>query len=73
MTVSLRLNDSEAALVKSFSEMNHITVSELFRSSVLSRIEDEYDLNAFDAAYAAYLEDPETFTLDQVEKELGLA
>lgn len=72
MTVSLRLSNAESALIKHYAEINHITVSDLFRTSVLSRIEDEYDLKAFDAAYASYLEDPVTYTLDEVEKELGL-
>lgn len=73
MTVSLRLNQAESALIKSYTEMNHISISELFRSSVLERIEEEYDLKSFDAAYAAFQEDPVTYTLDEVEKELGLS
>ena len=73
MTFSLRLNNAESALIKNYAEMNHITVSDLFRSSVLERIEEEYDLKAFDTAYAAYQEDPVTYTLGEVEKELGLA
>ena len=72
MTVSLRLSNAESALIKSYVEMNHITVSDLFRSSVLERIEEEYDLKAFDSAYTNFQEDPVTYTLDEVEKELGL-
>ena len=72
MTISLRLSDRESDLFKRYADMNGITVSELVRQSVLTRIEDEYDLQAYDRAMAAYLADPVTFSLDEVEKELGL-
>lgn len=72
MTISLRLNDEESALFKKYAEMNGLTVSELVRQSVLERIEDEYDLKAYEKAIADYKANPVTFTLDEVEEELGL-
>ena len=59
-------------LFKKYAEMNGITVSELVRQSVLQRIEDEYDLKAFEKAMADYLKNPVTYSLDEVEKEHGL-
>ena len=72
MTISLRLNDEESALFKKYAEMNGLTISELVRQSVLERIEDEYDLKAYEKAVADYKSNPVTFTLDEVEEELGL-
>ena len=72
MTVSLRLNESESMLIKKYAEINNISMSELIRQSVLERIEDEYDLELFKLAAAEYKKDPTTYTLDEVEKELGL-
>lgn len=72
MIISLRLNDREGDLFRRYAEMNGLTVSDLVRQSVMARIEDEYDLNAYDAAMAAYLADPVTYSLDEVERELGL-
>ena len=72
MTISLRLNDEESALFKKYAEMNGLTISELVRQSVLERIEDEYDLKAYEKAVADYKANPVTFTLDEVEEELGL-
>lgn len=72
MTISLRLNEEEAALMKSYAQMNGVTMSDLVRRCVLERIEDDCDLTAYRAAAAEYRADPETFTLDEVEKELGL-
>ncbi len=72
MTISLRLNDRESDLFKRYAEMNGITVSELVRQSVLARIEDEFDLQAYDKALAAYQADPVTFTHEEVKKMLEL-
>ena len=72
MTISLRLNDEDTKLIKKYSEINNISISDLFRQSVLERIEDEYDLECYNKAMAEYKNNPVTHTLDDVKKELGL-
>lgn len=72
MTISLRLNDEDTVLFKKYAELNGITVSELLRQSVIERIEDEYDLNVYKEAMAEFKKNPVTYSLDEVEKELGL-
>lgn len=72
MTISLRLNDEDTVLFKKYAELNGITVSELLRQSVIHRIEDEYDLNAYKEAMAEFKKNPVIYSLDEVEKELGL-
>lgn len=72
MMISLRLNDEDGALFKQYAEMKGVTLSELIRQSVLERLEDEYDLKAYEEAMAAYRENPVTYSLSEVEKELGL-
>ena len=72
MTISLRLNEADSMLFKKYAEMNGISVSELLRRSVLEHIEEEYDLQAYQEAIEEYRENPITYTLDEVEKELGL-
>ncbi|MCR4762902.1 MAG: DUF6290 family protein [Lachnospiraceae bacterium] len=56
MAISLRLDDAEAVLVRDYME----------------KIEDEYDLQAYEKAIAEYRSDPVAYSLDHVEKELGL-
>ena len=73
MTVSLRLNDSDSQLIKAYAEMNGISVSELLRKSVLERIEDEFDLKAYEKAMVAYRANPVTYSLEDVMKELELS
>lgn len=66
MTFSLRLNDNDSNLIKAYAEMHNLTISELFRQSVLDRIEDEHDLKAWNEAYAVYKADPVTYTHEEV-------
>ena len=49
-----------------------MSVSELVRQSVMERIEDEYDLKAYQKAMENFRKDPTTYSLDEVERELGL-
>lgn len=72
MTISLRLNETDTMLFKNYAKMHGITMSELVRRSVIERIEDEYDLKAYEKAMEEYKANPVIHTLDEVEKELGL-
>lgn len=72
MTISLRLSDEDTLIIKKYAEINKISVSDLIRQSVMDRIETEYDLEIFDKAMAEYKSNPVTYSLDDVEKELGL-
>lgn len=73
MTISLRLNTADSELVKAYAEMQGISVSELLRRSVLERIEDEFDLKAYEEAMAEYRKNPVTYSLEEVIEELDLA
>ena len=72
MSISLRLSDEDAVLFKNYAKLKRISVSEMIRQAVMEQIEDEFDLAAYESAYAEFEKNPETFSLDEVEKELGL-
>lgn len=72
MAISLRLNEQDTELIKRYAEFNKVSVSELIRRIVLEKIEDEYDLKEYEKALAEYRGNPVTYTLDEVEAELGL-
>ena len=72
MTISLRLSDEDSLLIKKYAELNRLSVSDLIRQTVMERIETEYDLEMFDKAMAEYKKNPVTYSLADVEKELGL-
>ncbi len=72
MTISLRLSDEDTLLIKKYAELNRLSVSDLIRQTVMERIETEYDLEMFSKAIAEYKNNPVTYSLDDVERELGL-
>lgn len=72
MTISLRLSDEDSALIRKYAEMKKMTVSELIRQTMLEQIENEFDLQIYQEAMKEYISNPVTFSLDEVEKELGL-
>ena len=72
MTISLRLNDKDTTLFKEYAKMNGISISELIRRSVFEHIENEYDLKVYEKAIVEYRKNPVTYSLDEVERELGL-
>ncbi len=72
MTISLRLSNEDTQLIKAYADMYGISVSELVRRSVLERIEDEFDLKAFNLAMEEYKKNPVSYPLKDVIKELDL-
>jgi len=72
MTVSLRLNKEDEQLIKKYAELKGMSLSDLFRNALIEKIEDEYDLKCYKNAKKEYEENPTTYTLDEVKKELGL-
>lgn len=72
MAVSLRLSKEDEALIRSYAALKKISVSEMIRQAVMEKIEDEYDLKAYEQAMAAYKADPVTYSMDEVGEILGL-
>ena len=72
MAISLRINEQDAELIKNYAALHNVSLSELFRQAVMEKIEDEYDLAAYEKAMEDFRNDGVTYTLDEVESELGL-
>ncbi len=72
MTISVRLNEEDEKLIKTYAEMNNMSLSDLIRKAIIEKIEDEYDLKSYEKAMAEYKKNPKTYTLDEAKKELGL-
>ena len=70
MTISVRLNDNDTELIKAYAEMNKISLSDLIRNAVLEKIEDEYDLKCYNEAMEEFKNDPKTYTMEELKKEL---
>ncbi len=72
MTISVRLDDKETELIKAYAKMNNISLSDLIRSAVMEKIENEYDLECYKKAMEEYKQNPKTYTMEEVKEELGL-
>lgn len=72
MTISVRLNEKDAELVKAYAKMNNVSLSDLVRNAILEKIENEYDLKCYEKAMKEYKHNSKTYTLDEVKKELDL-
>jgi len=72
MTISVRLSDEDTELIKTYADINNISLSDLIRNAVLEKIENEYDLESYKKAIEEYKKNPKTYTLEEVKEELGL-
>ena len=72
MTISVRLNEKDTELVKTYAKLNNISVSDLVRNALLEKIEDEYDLECYKKAIEEYKKNPKAYTLEEVKERLGL-
>ncbi len=71
MTISLRLSDADIALIKKYAEMRNMTVCEVIRQILMERLEDEFDLAAYERAAAEYRENPVTYSHTEVKKMIA--
>lgn len=69
VTISLRVDDRDNKLIRDYAKLKKMAVSDLMRNAIIEKIEDEVDLDAFDRAFADM---EQTYSLDEVKKELGL-
>lgn len=70
--ITMRVTDQEKAMLQRMAEFNNSSTSSMIKKIVFDHFEDEYDIKAADQAYKEYLEDPQTYTQDEVKAMLGL-
>lgn len=72
-TISLRVSEEELKLFQDFAKLNQTSLSELIRRTMLSKLEDEYDLQVFSAYEAAKARDKvKSYSHEETWAELGL-
>ncbi|MCI2148942.1 type II toxin-antitoxin system RelB family antitoxin [Bifidobacterium crudilactis] len=69
-TMTMRVDDTDAKLIKEYAGFHGMSVSDFARTAMLEKIEDAHDLAALRDAIEA--DDGTRYTLDQVKKELDL-
>lgn len=71
MAISMRVSEKEHKLIKEFAGLYGMNTSEYIRKVVLERIEDEFDLRAYEEAEAEFLANPKTYSLKEVIDSYG--
>ena len=73
MAFSIRLTDEEKGLAESYARLHSITLGEAFKQALFEKIEDEFDLAVYDAAYAEYIESgKKSRPIEKLWEELGM-
>ena len=70
--LSVRMSSEEYNALQKFAKANKVSMNQAMKDAFFEMLEEKYDLEVFDKAYAEYLKDPKTYTLDQTIKELNL-
>ncbi|WP_244311072.1 type II toxin-antitoxin system RelB family antitoxin [Corynebacterium hindlerae] len=68
-TMTVRMNDSDAELVRKFAAFEGMTISDFARTAIMEKIEDAYDLQELRSAIAE--DTGERFSIDQILDELS--
>ena len=69
-TMTMRLDDDEAAVVRRYAEFSGVTISDFMRTAVMEKIEDQQDLAALTQALEE--DDGTRISHEEVLSELGL-
>ncbi|NLA60063.1 MAG: CopG family transcriptional regulator [Firmicutes bacterium] len=72
MSISVRLTNEEVQLIKRYAALKRLSVSDVVRTAVLEKIEDEFDLKTALQALEEHKKNPVTYTHDEVKKILEL-
>lgn len=70
MMITVELTDEEERLTRSYAAIRGISPEDAFKQALFERIEDEYDAAVGEAAYREYLDDPRTYTLDEIRRDV---
>lgn len=71
MSITMRVTEKERKLIKEFADFYGMNTSEYIRKVVLEKIEDEFDLKAYEEAEAEFEKNPKTYTLQEVIDNYG--
>lgn len=68
-TMTVRMSEQDAELVRKFAQFEGVTISDFARVAILEKIEDHYDLQELREAIAQ--DNGERFGIDEILSELS--
>jgi len=73
MAFSIRLTEEERALAESYAKIHSYSLSEAFKKALFEKIEDEFDIAVYNAAYKEYEESgKQSRSIEELWKELEI-
>lgn len=70
--VSVRTNEEETLLFKSYAKLHGISISEAYKRALMEKIEDEFDAQEMETALERYHKNPKTYSFEEVLKAYDL-
>ena len=70
--ISVRLNEQEENLFKTYAEFMDETLSTLFKKALLEKIENDFDLRVGQEALKEYKQDRVTYSVAEMRAKYGL-
>ncbi|MBR6332338.1 MAG: hypothetical protein IKR78_04320 [Dehalococcoidales bacterium] len=70
--LSVRMNESEYKVLEDYANAHGISMNKAIKDAFFEMLEDKYDLELFNEAYAEYLANPKTYSSDEMARELGI-
>ena len=70
--LSIRMSDEEYKALEKYAKVKSISMNQAMKQAFFEKLEDEFDIELFDEAYAEYLKDSKTYSIDEVITELGI-
>ena len=70
VTISVELNDKDYRFIKRYADINNISITELFKQTVIEKIEDETDHKKYKESMSEHNNNPITFSHKEVKKIL---
>lgn len=71
-TMTIRLSSKDKKIIKEFADFYNVSSSQFIRDAVMEKIEDSYDLAAYETAMKEFEEDKTTYSFDEAMEELGI-
>ena len=70
--LSIRMSDEEYNALEKYAKAKSVSMNRAMKEAFFEKLEDEFDIELFDAAYAEYLKDSKTYSLEETKKILKL-
>lgn len=70
VTLSVKLNDEDYKLIKRYADINNISITELFKQTVIEKIEDETDHKIYKESMSEHNNNPIIFSHKEAKKIL---